>query len=195
MRRLITLFLAIFATATATRGQTPPADSKTMQALLNEVHLFRQDLNASLAKIQTSQILLARLQLQEVAVTRASQHLDDARAKLAEVQVVIKSETAEIKHIEEASSNADQTQAQIEDALSRAKADLEASTVLEQQRQATQADAERQLQTEREKLERLENQLDDLVRAMADTNLRSHLSPQDDPQRMTKAGKNVVASR
>lgn len=195
MRRLTALFLAIFATTSVVRGQTPPADSKTMQALLSEVRLLRQDLNASLAKIQISQILLARLQIQEVAVTRASQHLDDARAKLAEIQVVIKSETAEVKHIEEASPDANQTQPQIEEALSRAKADLEASTSLAQQRQAIESDAEQQLQTEREKLERLENQLDDLVRAMADTNQQSRLSPREDRHRIAEPGKNVLASR
>lgn len=195
MRRLVFLSLAVLATTSIARGQAPPADSKPMQALLSEVHLLRQDLNASLARIQTSQILLARLQIQEVAVTRASQHLDDARAKLAEVQVVIKSETAEVKHIEEASPDATQTQAQIEEALRRAKADLEASTSLAQQRQAIETDAEQQLQTEREKLERLENQLDELVRAMADTNRQSRLLPQENPHRVEKPGKSAVASR
>lgn len=195
MRRLVFFFLPVLATTSVARGQSPPADSQPMQALLSEVHLLRQDLNASLARIQTSQILLARLQIQEVAVTRASQHLDDARAKLAEVQVVIKSETAEVKHIEEASPDENQTQAQIEEALRRAKADLEASTSLAQQRQAIETDAEQQLQAEREKLERLENQLDELVRAMADTNRQSRLLPQEDPHRMVKPGKSAVASR
>lgn len=195
MRRLTALVLAIFATTSVARGQAPPADSKTTQALLSEVHLLRQDLNASLAKIQTSQILLARLQIQEVAVTRASQHLDDARAKLAEVQAVIKSETAEVRHIEEDSPDVNQTQEQIEQVLRRVKADLEASTSLAQQRQAIETDAEQQLQAEREKLERLENQLDDLVRALADTNQRSHLFPREGPQRAAKPAKNVMTSR
>ena len=110
----------------------------------------------------SAQILLSRLQLQEVAVSRASQHLDDARSKLAEVQVVIRSETAEIKHFEDAPNSGDNGP-QVEAALNRAKSDLEASTNLAQQRQLTETDAEQQLRTEQDKLSRLESLLDELV--------------------------------
>jgi chromosome segregation ATPase len=173
MQRTCFLILVSFGMTAATFGQSTSSDSKTMQALLSEVHELRQDLHSSLDKLQVVQILLARLQIQEVAVTRASQHLDDARAKLAELQLVIKSETAEVKHLEEASPNGNETQAQIDEALSRAKADLDASTSLAQQRQAIETEAEQQLRTEREKLERLENQLDELVRAMGNASEQS----------------------
>ena len=64
------------------------------------------------------------------ALSRASQHLDDARSKLAEVQVAISSE-AEIKHFEDAPNTGDHA-AQAEDALECAKTDLETSTILAQ---------------------------------------------------------------
>lgn len=166
MRRTCFLILVSLAMTAATFGQSASSDSRTMQALLSELHELRLDLHSSLEKLQVCQILLARLQIQEVAVTRASQHLDDARAKLGELQVAIKGETAEVKQLEAASPSVNETQAQIDEALSRAKADLDASTSLAQQRQAIETEAEQQLQTEREKLERLENQLDELVRAM-----------------------------
>jgi chromosome segregation ATPase len=163
MRRTYLFIVAAFGMATATLAQTTSSESQTLQALLTEVRQLRQDLQASLTRMQSAQILLSRLQIQEVAVSRASQHLDDARSKLAEVQVVIRSEAAEIKHYEDAPDTGDRA-AQIEDALNRAKSDFEASTILAQQRQSTETDAEQQMRTEQDKLSRLESQLDELVR-------------------------------
>jgi len=185
MRRFSLIFM-FFGITSGTLGQTAPSDTHAMQALLSEVRELRQDLHASLGKIQVAQILLARLQIQEVAVTRATQHLDEARTKLAEVQVVIKGETAEVKHLEEASPNGNDTPGEIDEALSRAKADLEASTSLAQQRQAIETEAEQQLRTERENLERLENQLDELVRVMGDAEGQSRLTPRGPSAANTK---------
>jgi hypothetical protein len=81
--------------AAATFAQTTSSDSQTLEALLTEVRQLRQGLQISLTRMESAQILLSRLQIQEVAVSRASQHLDYARSKLAEVQVVLRSEAAE----------------------------------------------------------------------------------------------------
>ena len=159
MRRTYFFIVVVFGMATATFAQTTSSDSQTLQALLTEIRQLRQDLQVSLTRIQSAQILLSRLQIQQVSVSRASQHLDDARSKLAEVQVVIRSEAAEIKHYEDSGDHA----AQVEDALNRAKADLEASTILAQQRQSTETDAEQQMRTEQDKLDMLESRLDELV--------------------------------
>jgi DNA repair exonuclease SbcCD ATPase subunit len=165
MRRIYFLIIVVFGLAAATFGQATSSDSQTLRALLSEVRQLRQALQVSLGRIQSAQILLSRLQIQEVAVTRASQHLDDARSKLAEVQVVMRSEAAEIKHFEDGAPNGENA-TQVEEALKRAKSDLEASTNLEQQRQATESEAEEQLRTEQDKLNSLETQLDELVRDM-----------------------------
>jgi isoleucyl-tRNA synthetase len=162
MRRTYFLIAAVFGLATAAFAQTTSSDPQTMQSLLTEVRQLRQDLQVSFTRMESAQILLSRLQIQQVAVSRASQHLDDARTKLAEVQVVIRSETAEIKHYEDAPSNGE-NEAQVEAALNRTKADLEASTNLAQQRQSIETEAELQLRTEQDKLTRLESLLDELV--------------------------------
>jgi len=130
--------------------------------LLTGVRQLRQGLQVSLTRMASAQILLSRFEIQEVAVSRASQHLDDARTKLAEVQVVIRSEAAEIKHYEDAPSNGENT-ALAEAALNRAKSDLEASTNLAQQRQSIETEAELQLRTEQDKLNKLESLLDEIV--------------------------------
>jgi chromosome segregation ATPase len=173
MRRACFFMLLFFGMALVAFGQTTSPDSQTLQALLTEVRELRKVLQVSIAKMQSAQILLSRLQIQEVAVTRASQHLDDARSRLAEVQLVLKSEAAEIKHWEDEAPNANETQAQIEEAVKRVKSDVESATNLEQQRQAIESEAELQLRTEKDKLNTLETQLDDLVRNMGDPSVQS----------------------
>jgi hypothetical protein len=162
MRRTYFFIVVVLGMATATFAQTTSSDSQTLQALLTEVRQLRQGLQVSLTRMQSAQILLSRLQIQEVAVSRASQHLDDARSRLAEIQVVVRSETAEIKHYEDAPNTGDNGP-QVEAAFNRAKSDLEASTSLAQQRQSIETDAELQLRTEQDKLNKLESVLDELV--------------------------------
>lgn len=173
MRRLYFLVSIVFGIAILSLGQTTSSDSQTLQALLTEVRGLRKDLQVSLAGMQSAQILLSRLQLQEVAVTRASQHLDEAHSKLAELQVVLKSEATELGQWESHSPIPGETQAQVEDALNRARADFEVSTSLGQQRQAAADEAEQQLRTEQERLKRLETQLDELVKNVGNFNGQS----------------------
>jgi hypothetical protein len=176
---LILLGIVLLGLPAATIGQTAPSDSQTLQALLTEVRALRQDLQTSLARVQSAQILLSRLQVQEVAVTRASQHLDDARSKLAEVQVVQKSEAAEIKRLQDALNAADNPEQQkdFQETLNHAQADLDASASVEQQRQTTEIDAEQQLRTEQDKLSALETQLDELVKKMGGVSEQSSRVP------------------
>jgi chromosome segregation ATPase len=165
MRRASFLIFLVFGLPVAAFGQAASPDSQTLQSLLTEVRELRQDLRISLARAESAQILLSRLQIQEVAVTRASQHLDEARSKLAEVQVVQKSEEAEIKHLDEMPNSGESVE-RVQETINGAKADLEASTNVEQQRQATKAEAAQQLQTEQDKLNKLETQLDELVKSI-----------------------------
>src|ERR1700747_2934063 len=104
---------------------------------------------------------ISRMQQQPLGAFRAPA-MPSARSKLAEIQLVIRSETAEVKHFEDA-ANTGENAAQIEDALLHVKSDLEASTNLAQQRQSIEIDAEQQLRTEKDKLNRFESQLDELA--------------------------------
>jgi hypothetical protein len=96
MQRAFLLILVVLGTPAATVGQTAPSESQTLQALLTEVRGLRHDLQVSLTRVESAQILLFRLQIQQVAVTRASQHVDETRSKLAEVQLVQKTEAAKV---------------------------------------------------------------------------------------------------
>jgi chromosome segregation ATPase len=165
MRRALFLILAVFVTCVATFGQGASSESQTLQALLTEVRELRQELQVLFTRAQSAQLLLlSRLQIQQVAVTRASQHVDESRSKLVEVQVVQKSEADEVKRLQGVVSANPEQQNQLEQTFSRAQSDLDVTTDLVHQRQATETEAEQQLQTEEDKLKKLEAQLDDLLK-------------------------------
>ena len=175
MRRALFFILLVSGIPGATFGQTASSDSQTLQALLTEVRELRQDLRISLARIQGAQVLQSRLQTQQGSVTRASERLNDARSKLADAQANQKHVAGRIKELEDTLS-AEQNLAQqkdLRDMINHSKSELEASTDVEQQRQATEIEAAQQLRTEQDKLNALEIQLDDLVRKLGNLSERS----------------------
>src|SRR5215469_109353 len=108
---------------------------------MSEVRALRQDLRVSLNRTQGSQIMLARLQLQEGAVTRASDHLNDARQKPFETHVRQRELSSELKRTEEtlntASNPADSPQ-DLQDRIKHIKSDLEIAGNTAQQQQTTE---------------------------------------------------------
>ena len=168
MRRAFFLTLLVFGIPAAALGQAASSDSQTLQALLTEVRELRQDLRASLARIQSAQILLSRLQTQQAVVMHASERLDDARSKLAGAQDHQKHLAADIKRLESTLSSEENLTLQkaLQDEINRFKPELESSTDLEQQSQATEIEDEQQLRAEQDKLSVLETQLEELVRKL-----------------------------
>ena len=69
MRRFYFVVFLALGLALTSFSQTTSSDSQTSQALLLEVRGFRQDLQLALGRIHAAQILLSRLQMQEIAVT------------------------------------------------------------------------------------------------------------------------------
>jgi hypothetical protein len=166
-RALWTISLLLMSAYTL--GQTAPSDSQTLQSLLSEVRGLRRDLQVSLNRTQSMQILLARLQLQEGAVARASDHFNDARQKLLDTQLRLKDGALKLKRLEDDIGNAQnpQQQADFQNDMKRLQSDLEVGGNMAQQQQTTEAEAQRQLHDEQDKLSAIEGQLDELVRSMA----------------------------
>jgi DNA replication protein DnaD len=179
MRRSFWLILAVFGIPAATLGQAASSDSQTLQALLTEVRELRQDLRTSLARVQNTQILLSRLQPQQEAVARASERLHDARARLADEQGHQKHIASVNKRLEDALSAEESpaTQKELRDAINHNKSELEDSTNEEQQRQATEIEAEQQLRTEQDKLTMIETRLDELARNLGNPGEQSSRVP------------------
>ncbi|MGA2099851.1 MAG: hypothetical protein ABSG34_02055 [Candidatus Sulfotelmatobacter sp.] len=168
MRRVFILTLLLFGTGGTTLAQGNASDPQTLQAILTEVRALRQELRVSLARVQTSQILLSRLQMQEGSVARASEHLNDARSKLSEMGVRKKEITAEVKRLEDALGAEEnlQQQKELQDRINHGKSELEVTADTEQQCQAAEIQADQQLRAEKDKLSALEAQLDELIRSM-----------------------------
>jgi len=171
MRRIFLLLPVVFGICGAAFAQAAPSDAQTLQAILSEVRALRQDLRVSMNRAQTMQILLARFQLQEGAITRASDRLNDARQKLLDTHVHQKELALEVKRLEDALSSAEnpQQQTDIQDRVKHVKSDIEVVGNIEQQQQTTEIQAEQELRTEQDKINALETQLDDLTRSMGNS--------------------------
>jgi len=168
MRRAFFCITALLATSACAFGQTASPDTQTLQALLSEVRALRQELRASLNRTQSMQILLARFQVQEGVVTKASDRLNESRQKVADTHVHHKEQEIEIKRLEGELNSAEtaQQQAGLQGEIKRAKSELEVLANVEQHQQTTEIQAAQQLRDEQYKLGAIESQLDELVRVM-----------------------------
>jgi len=172
MRRVIVLVLAVFGLSATAFSQAATNDTQTLQALLSEVRELRQEMRFSLARIQTAQILLARLQTQQSVVTHASDRLDDARSKLDAAQNRRQQEASEFKRLEDSLSSEENPtqQKMIQDEIVHFKSELETSTAAEQQAQTMQNECEQQLRNEQDKLDAINAQLDEIIKRISSSN-------------------------
>jgi chromosome segregation ATPase len=159
MRTLVLFF------ATVAFAQT---DTQPLQALLNEVHQLRVDLQTTAVTMQRVQIVLYRLQSQTSLVTRTSSQLDQARSQLGFTQTQKKGMTAQVQQMEESLRNTQDPMERkhLQEALPQMKNNLERVTAEEQRFQSMQIDAETQWRAEQAKLADLQDQLDRLDKVL-----------------------------
>jgi chromosome segregation ATPase len=171
MRRAF-VWLILLGVSAYAFGQSNSPDSQTLQNLLNELRGLRQDLRVSLNRTQTIQILLARFQMQEGVITRASDHLNDVRQKLLEARIRQKEITFELKRLEDSVSTVENAtqQADLQDRIKHAKSETEIAGNMVQEQQTAEIQAAQQLREEQDKLNALEGQLDELVRSGSNSN-------------------------
>ena len=155
----------IFFFATAAFAQT---GDQPLQALLNEVHQLRVDLQTTAVTMQRVQIVLYRLQSQTSLVTRTSSQLDQARSQLGFTQTQKKTMTAQVQQMEESQRNSQDPaeRKRLQDALTQMKNNLDRVTAEEQRFQSMQIDAETQWRAEQAKLADLQDQLDRLDKVL-----------------------------
>lgn len=152
-------------------GQSTATESQGMQALVAEVRQLRKDLQATNGYALKAQVLFSRLQFQQAAVARVSGRLSDARGRIAEIQRRRVEVAGTVKRLEESLDSTEPPPAdrkQIEGLIETNKAELEILATEEQQRQATEMDAEEQLRIEQTKLNELEERVDRLEKALDD---------------------------
>lgn len=160
---LFCLFLSSSSLGQATRST--PNEAEGMQALVAEIRQLRKDLQTTNGYALKAEILLHRLQVQEAAVARVAQHLNDVRSSLSETQGHRRDVAANLKQLEEfleSSEISPEVRKQVERQISGKKSEVESLAAEEQQRQTAETEAEEQLRTEQAKLGALEDRVDRL---------------------------------
>ena len=168
MLRLPILALGVLFFSSPALGQATQAESTTVQALLAEIRQLRQDLQTSAIAARRAQILIYRLHVQEAAVARASQHLDEAKSSVEQLRARRKYQEFQIKRYEDMKDRAENAtqRKQFEDAINELKAQTEALVPEEQEAQMRENELEQQSRIEQAKLDQLQNELDRLDQAV-----------------------------
>jgi chromosome segregation ATPase len=166
MRRILICFAGLLLRTTGIFADTTPVDSQMTQAVLTEIRLLRQDLQAAAAIIQRVQIVLYRIQAQQNQLDHATQRLETARdvCKGAEMQ-----RTTQIEQTESAkrsAQNASDRQA-AEEMLARLRSSAEMFASEAGDCQGNQVDAEIQVRAEQAKMSELQDQLERLDKVLA----------------------------
>ena len=174
---LLATILVLFSSTVS--GQTASTDSQTLQALLTEVHQLRQDLQIAATAARRAQIVIYRLYAQEAAVERATHRLDDARSILDQFQDRKKWQALQIKEYEENKDRAENPaeRQHLDDTISNLKSQMEAWAPMEQEAQTKEMELAEQLRIEQAKLDQLQNELDQLDRAVMTAAFRSGSTP------------------
>ena len=167
MRRALFVLFCLFLSSSSLcqSNRSTPNEPEGMQALVAEVRQLRKDLQTTNGYALKAEILLHRLQVQEAAVARVAQHLNDVRSSLSETQGHRRDVAANLKQLEEfleSSEISPEVRKQVERQISGKKSELESLAAEEQQRQTAETEAEEQLRTEQAKLSTLEDRVDRL---------------------------------
>ena len=168
MLRPPVLALSVLLFSSPALGQATQTESTTLQALLAEIRQLRQDLQTSAIAARRAQILIYRLHVQEAAVARASQRLDEAKSSIEQLRARRKYQEIQIKQYENMKDRAENAaqRKQFEDAITEIKAQTEALVPEEQEAQMRETEFEQQSRIEQAKLDQLQNELDRLDQAV-----------------------------
>jgi len=123
---IVSLLAGLGGVLLAEGTRTP--DISAQDALLAELRALRAEVTQAASASIRTQLLVARLQLQEQRVFTVARQLVDAQDRLAAIQIRITGERARVRQLEDAASRAaGQGQLAIQQAI------LEAGTQIEQQ--------------------------------------------------------------
>jgi chromosome segregation ATPase len=152
----------------AALGQTPPADSPTLQTLLAEVHQLRIALERSNQIAPRIQILVERVKMQQEQEARIARQLDDARRELEHFQAESLRLQQQIQTIENAEAQTvdPEKRKDLDNALGQFKQEANQTEKSLQLAQMHEAELARQTQSEQAKLTELNDRLDRIEHAL-----------------------------
>ncbi len=180
MLRPTFLAFSLLLLSPAALGQSSSTDSQTLQALLAEVRQLRHDLRTTTLAAQRAQILIYRVQAQESVVRRLQERVDNTHSKLAQIQAQQKHSAAAVKQFEDSLDHAETPAArkELEGALRQSKAQLDIAANNEQEAQTKLTEGEEQVRLEQAKLDRLQEDLDRVEKALENPALQPGGTPQ-----------------
>jgi chromosome segregation ATPase len=161
-------FLVLFAESVGF-CQMPVQQPDTIQALLVEVHLLRQEIAGMTVASQRVQIALYALQMQDVVVARATQRLDSARNKCLGAEGNRQHTATDVQRLESRLASGTIPEGEARDAklrLAEAKGALEGQMAEVQSCQTAEAEASSQLRSDQAKLMELQDRIARLDKAL-----------------------------
>jgi len=145
----------------ATLAQSGNDDTQTLRDILAEIRAIHEDVRVT----ETTQLLVAELQMQQGVVNRATENADSARAKLSDLHRDQKHLEADLQNTQEhldKASNPDERNA-LSNEIDRQKSNLAEMKVAERDRTATLQQMEQRLQVAQDKLAAIEDELSAVV--------------------------------
>jgi chromosome segregation ATPase len=166
-RKTIQVLAVTFAGVSTAFCQTQPATNDTLQSLLSEVHQLRIEIQAMTVASQRVQIALYQLQMQDAAVARATQRLDNEHNRCSGLEANRQHTATTIQAFESALSSATESQAkEIQTRVTDLKGMLDAQTAEAQSCQTSETELSGQLQNERVKLTESQERIERLDKAL-----------------------------
>lgn len=157
LNRMVSIAMFCVACAGLMPAQNRDADSQTLHEILAELRGIHEDMRVT----ETTQLLVAELEMQQGVVNRAMEGADTARAKLNDIHVDQKRLASEIEQAEEQrdkTTSADEKNA-ITQENDRRKGNLETLKTIEHEANTTLQGMEQRLQSAQDKLASIEAEL------------------------------------
>ncbi len=155
--RSVVAGLICLTVVNAAMGQSRDTDSQTLREILAELRAIHEDMRVT----ETTQLLVAELEMQQGVVNRATENVDNARSKLNDIH-------ADQKHIETVLENEQEAIDKMANAdeknslsmeIERQKSNLAELKNVERDRNTTLQQMEQRLQGAQDKLAGIEDEL------------------------------------
>jgi hypothetical protein len=170
-------FLAalLFALSSLAFAQNADPDQRVQQTLISEIQQLRMAIERSTLLNARTQLAVSQLQLQETAVARITQQLNDIRMSAPSIAHRKAQAEAEIKRLEELTPGRPEYE-QAKGMLTHVKLELEEATTMEQQRTAREGELASQLQAAQNQIADSRSRIAEMERAL-DAAIQQMLKP------------------
>jgi chromosome segregation ATPase len=150
-----------FALVVPSQAQNHEPSSQPLQEILTEIKAIREDMRVT----ESTQILLAELEMQQAVVNRATENLDSVRSKLSDIQRDQKLVANELARAEEQldKSTNEEEKKSLTDEIERHKGNAAALKLEEQSRLTSVQEMEGRLKTAQDGLETIDKELSAIV--------------------------------